>query len=619
MVDRARRGAAALAAPVALALTAASALVFLPGGLFRFVWPKLAVLLAAVVVGVVAKARGRLPSRFHIALGVGDGVFGLAVLASPDPVASFFGRWPRYEGLPTLAVYGAALLLGARLLGGAGTEENLRTRLLWHRLLAGVSVIVCLLGILEAFGLRPLGGGADVRPGATLGNATDEGLFGVLAFGALLGPSFATREWLIRSGCAAAGAVAVVSGSRAALLGLLVVVLVAELSGVRTGRGPSWRSLAWVAGAVSAVVVLAALVPVSRERLLSTETVNGRWLLWQESLRLIAGHLWTGVGPSSFVDAIPGYHDAAWGAQVGTGFPPDSPHMWVLQALAAGGVPLLLTAGVLSVAVVALGVARVRQAHSTEHRRFTGSLLAAVVAYGVCLLTAFTSAGTTPLALFMAGALISVPAARGGDATAERRAGRLLVGIGAAVALLGMAVPAAAAEWPMEAGTEAAAGGRSDEADRQFALAAALRPWDSDTALLAAQAFAGPAADGDPAAARMAMKWAGTALARTPGSAEAGLAMAIGQMNTGDLAGAKQRLDALIARSPVASDLHLHRGIAEFGLGQPASSIEDLRTAAAQDPRSALPWDVLAKVYDRLGDQQQAQLAQRRAQLLASG
>ncbi|MEW1821206.1 O-antigen ligase family protein [Arthrobacter sp. NPDC080031] len=620
------RAISQLSSPLALSLVVASVLVFLPGGLFRFAWPKVLILVAAVIPAALAKAQGRLPGRFLIALGVGAGIFGLAVLESPDPVGAFFGRWPRYEGLPMLVVYGAMLFLGAKLLGGPENEENASARLLWHRLLAVASLIVFAIGVLEACGLRPLGGGADVRPGATLGNATDEGLFGVLAFGALLGPSFAAKSWFTRCGCAAAAAVAVLSGSRAALLGLLVVLVVAELSGARTGRRYSWRSLAWIAGSVVAVAALVALIPASSDRLLTTGTVNGRWLLWQESLQLIAEHLWTGVGPSGFVDAIPAHHDAAWGAQVGTGFPPDSPHMWILQALAAGGIPLLLAAAVLTISVVALGVIRLRRTDTVGQRRFLGSCLAAVAAYGLCLLTAFTSPGTTPLALFMTGALISVPAAPGsapalgksGSLAVWRRPGRVVPAVAAAVVLLVLALPATVAEWPMRAGTDAAAQGRIDEADRQFALATALRPWDSDTALLAAEAFAGRAADGDPAAASMSMKWAQSSLARTPESLEAGLAMAIGQLNTGDLLGAKQRLDEMLARTPVASDLHLQRGIAEFGLGQPASSIEDLQTAAAQDPQSPLPWNVLAKVYNRLGDQPRSQTAQQHADRLAS-
>lgn len=53
----------------------------------------------------------------------------------------------------------------------------------------------------------------------------------------------------------------------------------------------------------------------------------------------------------------------------------------------------------------------------------------------------------------------------------------------------------------MAAGVRAASVGDMAGAEASFEAALRLRPWDSDTSLLAAQAFAGPATSGDSTAA----------------------------------------------------------------------------------------------------------------------
>ena len=183
---------------------------------------------------------------------------------------------------------------------------------------------------------------------------------------------------------------------------------------------------------------------------------------------------------------------------------------------------------------------------------------------------------------------------------------------------LGIAVPAAIAEWPMARAASAVAAGDLTTADSQFQRAYDLRPWDSDTALLAAQAFTGPAADGDAIAAGHAIKWARISLDRTPGSSEAGLALAIGYLNSGSLQQGKETLDRIIERSPYDSAAYLQRGVANFGLGQVQDSLADLAAAAERAPDSAEPWTILARIYDRLGDPDAAGLAWSRAEALGA-
>lgn len=608
-------------------LVACSVLVFQPGGLFRFTWMKVAWLLAVVGIGALAQAGGRLPQGIRRALWAAAIVLSISTAFSASPLASFLGRWPRFEGALVIALYVAVFALGAKVLGGPGRARNWA---MFRTALTPAVVIVSFISAFEAAGLRPLGGSADLRPGATLGNATDQGIIGVLAAAVLALPALRGRDWPARIGLAAAALTTVLSGSRAAILGLAAVVLVLVAAAIRTPG----RARVAAAGGASLVLlgVAAVAIPVARERLFSADTVNGRWLLWDESLKLIAEHPWTGVGPNGFVDAITGFHTLEWAVRVGGTFPPDSPHSWLLQAAAVGGLPLLLAAAVLAFLILRSASESIRTAAPGVDRDNLTGALAAVAAYGLMLLTAFTSPATTPVAAFICGGLVSTsraavqqvrPRAKAAPAksASEVRTWKTFpagaVATGLLVALgLGIAVPAAIAEWPMAEGVAAVAAGDLTTAESQFQRAYGLRPWDSDTALLAAQAFTGPAADGDSIAANHAVEWARIALDRTPGSSEAGLALAIGFINIGKLQQGKDTLDEMIRRSPFDSAAYLQRGVANFGLGNVQDSLADLAASAERAPASAEPWTILARIYDRLGDPEAAGQAQARADAL---
>ncbi len=72
----------------------------------------------------------------------------------------------------------------------------------------------------------------------------------------------------------------------------------------------------------------------------------------------------------------------------------------------------------------------------------------------------------------------------------------------------------------MKAGSDLAAGGDIPKATQEFERAKALRPWDQDIDLLAAQAFAVRAVTGDTTAAAAATTWARAAVERNPSSME---------------------------------------------------------------------------------------------------
>lgn len=590
-------------------LVAGSLLVFLPGGLFRFGWPKILVLLLALGAGLFVSPGSRLPKSVRVVMWAGAAVLLVAALFSADPAAALLGRWPRYEGLLVLGVYAGLMVLGAKVLGGPGQDRHWPVLL---RALAGVSLILAAVSSLESMGLRPLGGAADLRPGATLGNASDQGLVGLMIAAVLALPAVrgGRAHWFLSAGCVGAVLTTVLSGSRAALLGLIVAIVVLLLGVALGERGIDRRTLTTAIGAVVGAGLLVLLVPGLRERLVTSSTITGRWLLWGQSLKMAADHPWFGVGPSGFVDVFPAYQSQQWAIQTGGDFPPDSPHLWLLQALLAGGIPLLLLTLVLAASVLAAAVHRIRAAEGPQ-RTFLIGPFAALAGYAAGLLTGFSSPGTTPLAVFLCGGLIATTTQQAPSLTgklglvAEKlRSERLRFALGAGTIAAGLiiALPATAAEWPIDAGARLARDGDIAGAEPQFQSAYSLRPWDSDTALLAAQAFAGPAADGNPEAAARTVEWAKISLAGTPGSIEAGLALSIGYMHTGNLQAAKDHLDALITRAPYTEALYIQRGVTNFGLGKPQQSLTDLQTAATQSPSSPLPWSIMAGIYDRIGD-----------------
>ena len=139
-----------------------------------------------------------------------------------------------------------------------------------------------------------------------------------------------------------------------------------------------------------------------------------------------------------------------------------------------------------------------------------GGALAAVVGFGVALLTHFTTASTTILVSLLCGALVSSayrPAARGQrrDTGVSRLPGSALAAAVGAVLLV-----ATAAEWSMERAISAVERGDSQTADAAFQMSERLRPWDADVALLAATALSTTIDD------RTVASGTGTALTRRP-------------------------------------------------------------------------------------------------------
>jgi O-antigen ligase len=619
---------------VALLLIGVAPAAFLPRALDRFVFPKLAAVAAAVAVAALCPRRGRLPRSVVGLVGAGFVLLAVSALASASPLGAFVGRSPRYEGVFVLLVYVAAGAAGAWLLGPARRRGAVPW---WLRVLAVMAVAVALEAVLEAFGLRPLQ--TDVaRPGSLLGNASDEGALGVLLLGPFVAVSSRVRDpWCVVGALASAVAV-VLSASRGALVGALAVLV------VLVALGSSRRTRLVLAAAAVVLVAAAFSVPATRDRVLGTSplagtTVSGRTLLWDETLHLVAQHSLIGVGPSGYLDAIPAEHNRTWQVEVGPSNPPDSPHNWVLQAAADGGIPL---AG-LALALAAVVMWRGRRAVSgqpspAEDATFAG-MWAGLAGYGCALAFAFTSPGVTPLAAFFGGALVALPPSRlPGEAGAGRwrearirgaRVGR--VGTAATLAALALLLALAAlAEIPLRSAVIDTAAGRYQAAQHEFAIAEALRPWDGELEATAGHAFV-VAAEQDVAAdlptgagppAIQAIEAAVPAVNRELSDYPDSLQALEDAAAIAELTHRPGRAASLLARAqalaPLDPEVLYSRGVVAGSRGQLALAVALLRQSAILSPTDPSPWQELAAVYAEEGNSALAAEAARHARDLGS-
>ena len=262
----------------------------------------------------------------------------------------------------------------------------------------------------------------------------------------------------------------------------------------------------------------------TRDRLLSGHTGRGRLEQWTLTLDLVRDHPWLGIGPSRYVDAVGRYETPEFVAFTGPKTLADSPHDVLLQVAVTGGLPLLVCFVVLAALVTRRASAVVQ-----EHPEVAG-VLAAVAAYAVAVLANPTAAGPTCLAAFLTGVLVAEPAP-----TVERawpRRGLTAVLTAGALAMASCYV----AEVQLGRAVDAARAGRSDEARSALDSAQRWRPWDSDIALVGAEASLGS----DPALAR---DLAGEALRVTPDSFEGLVTLGLAEHALGSDEAGQRHLD----------------------------------------------------------------------------
>lgn len=591
--------AAGPAARAALVIAWIAPVLVLPGVAQRWGWPTLLAAVFAVGLAVWAAPTGRLPRWFLVGLIVGGALFVTAALDSAAPLSALFGRAPRYEGLVVVPVLAAATWLGARLLGPRSSGDVYRVAM------PAVSVASVALGsiaLLEALGLRPIETDL-VRPGSLAGNATDQGILGVVFAGILAHAVVGAWHrmgrivWWPVAGLAGAVAAIVTSASRGALLAALAVGIAIAVRVVLTARR-RLRATSVVLGVGAALLGILLVLPGVGPRLLGTDalavqTIGDRLVIWRDALALAARHPWTGVGPSGYRDAVVGVYGDDWYRTVTPDRVLDSPHNILLQVLATGGVPLAAVFVALCAGVVVAGARAVRGA-SGARRDFLLAALTVLPAVGLALSTTPTSPKTLlPLAV-LAGALVSRHA--GAALAAPWRWGGTVLVTAWVLALAAWTV----ADAHLLTGMRAASEARFADAEAGFAAAAGLRPWDADIPLVATRAFGGALGDGRAGAADMAQAWASRAAERLPGSAEAQEAAGMVALELGHTDEAFARLENAFALSPANPRIAHEYGLAAFAAGHLDAAEAALARAVQLAPDSSASSAALAEVRSRL-------------------
>jgi O-antigen ligase len=425
-----------------------------PGWFFYFdVTPKVVLLLwgtAAAAMwwtaagGAAGFDRASRAARWFVLALCGTAVsLAVSTLASVNPALSLGGSNWRYWGLVTqLAALGFAYLVATCC---AGQPGRLRAVL---RGVAASGLIVAAYGIAQYCGWDPLldargyhvgeGIWAIVRPPSTLGHADYSAnwlLFVVFAAAALAVSEQQTPwRWLARAAVACGAVAIVLSGTRAAMLGMLAgaVLLMlwrwragnrarSRLSGgqsrLKAGCGQDWppHNYAALTVAIAAVATVFYLSPAGeklRARVhwaLQEPAGGARLLLWRDSLRMAVARWPAGYGPETFIASF-ALHQSADLGRAYPDFYHESPHNIYLDTLVAQGVagPVLL------LALGAAGfAAAIMSRRSVRRDPAAGALAAGLAAMTISeQFTSFTM--PTALAYYAAIAMLvslSVPAA----------------------------------------------------------------------------------------------------------------------------------------------------------------------------------------------------------------
>ncbi len=340
-----------------------------PHVLFYFdVTPKVILLLLGVAVllpwfcGRGAPGFRRLleqrPGRWFCWLLAAQGIsLALSTVLSADPAHSLIGgNWRRFGAVPQAGILLFALVVAAHI---AANPES------WRGLLAATSAagtLAALYGILQYFGWDPwiersayhVGEGiwTIVRPPGTLGHADYFAtylLYAAFSGAALaLSPSGKFGRALGIGSTSLAAAAIVLSGTRAAILGLLVGgVLMALWLRLRSTTPVSLRSKAATVGALAVVFAGAVVFYGSSYGQLLRSRIHwerddpwggARLLLWRDSLGMARRYWAAGAGPEMFATEFPRFESVRL-AQVVPDAYYESPHNISIDALTAQGVP----------------------------------------------------------------------------------------------------------------------------------------------------------------------------------------------------------------------------------------------------------------------------------------
>jgi O-antigen ligase len=388
---------------LAVAITFLSPLALAPHLLFYYdVTPKIVILFAGAAAALILAAfhldslrafcgtKGGM-AFFGAALGLLIATAISAAMAVHPALAWNGSNWRRF-GVLTQA---ACLLTGVIVAAWTRGEEGRIVPIL--RAISWAGILAALYGILQYFGWDPIldssayraGEGlfTIVRPPGPMGHSDYFAAF--LLWPVFLGLALARLEsrWVGRAS-ALLGAIAILlTGSRGALAG---VVIGAVIYVCLTKPNPRvWGSVAALGAVALGLFFISPAGQLLRARAhwISEDPAGGaRLLLWHDSIRMAATHLWTGFGQDNFVAAFPRFQSVEL-AQAYPDFYHESPHNIWLDTLSGQGMVGL--AAQLAMILLALwaGVRALKTKPEVASGLMAG-LVAVVAAHQFAVLTA---------------------------------------------------------------------------------------------------------------------------------------------------------------------------------------------------------------------------------------
>ncbi|MDP8979274.1 MAG: O-antigen ligase family protein [Acidobacteriota bacterium] len=358
------------------------------------------------------------------------------------------GTWRRFGLLSQVALFAFALISAAWL----SVDPDRLAPLL--RAIAISGAIAGIYGILQYFGFDPLldraayvtgeGEWAIVRPPGTLGHA---GYFATwLLYPIFAGVWLAARDskpawrWLGMIAAVLAVVAITLSGTRSALLGLVVgVTVLAAGSGAKVRRYTVGCAMV-LALAVAALYVSPAGLPLrARVRWWQEDPAGGaRLMLWRDSIRMGAARPVAGFGPETFAGEFPRFESIS----LASGWPDfyhESPHNMFLDSWTAQGLPGVAVLMML----VALGLVAAWRSRVPE---LTAGLIAVLAAQQFLAFTVVTAL----LFYLWVAIAVSLDAPRGAEPNVIRfRIGWIVACVALAAVLVMLAMHLSLPAWYM--------------------------------------------------------------------------------------------------------------------------------------------------------------------------
>lgn len=461
--------------------------------------PKLSALQVFVFAGLTAWAiallRSEVGLRWHRLGWIGVAYVawtGLSAVMGSSVAVGVVGQHGRLQGLLAVVAYLGALFLALQLVDSSARVRE------FARTLAVTGAALATYGLLQSAGLDPFTWSvAEFDRGmafATFGNPDVLGGYLIAPLGAALGLFFSARggrESALYGVCGmliAAGIVA--TFVRGAWLAAVVVVLVFGVAAWRARMRIAKSEVLWLAGVA---LVLAGIVGVSvvfggadtnaLQRVVAafdtdSGSVGARFLIWETAVEAVPETWLTGEGPDQFTTAFTRHEDPRSIAIAGSPVFADNAHNVLLQLAVTVGIPgaMLFLALVVAIVVAAIPIGfSVR-----GDRRFMvfSGVCAAVIGYGVYLLSGLEQPASMSVLWILLAALLSPTAGVVAQLSRQWRAGVLAVIVVVSAGFVGHAAVRLVAENAYSKASQPMTS--LPIATRLAERAVALAPWEPE-------------------------------------------------------------------------------------------------------------------------------------------